>query len=152
MAGWVPPFVGISVLVIAICSLIVTAIMVQVAREARTRSTSLARELANLHADLQPTLEAVRRLSERGVDVAELAHNEAQEIVDTTRRLRSDVDRGVRRAKERLAEFDAVIGVIQEEIETVALDVTTALSTARQGAGMIARLRRLVRPRRRGRR
>jgi hypothetical protein len=92
----------------------------------------------------------MRRLGEKGVDVADLAQEEARQIIETTRRIRYDVERGVKRAKRHLADFEAVVEVAQQEIETTVVDVSTALETARSGVGMIGQLRRLVRPRRRG--
>ncbi|MGH7524942.1 MAG: hypothetical protein ACREK8_11585 [Gemmatimonadales bacterium] len=150
MPAWIAPVVALSLLVIAIAAGLLTAMLFITLREAKEHGESLAREVARLRADLAPTLDAVRRLSEKGVDVADLAQEEARQIIETTRRIRYDVERGVKRAKRHLADFEAVVEVAREEIETTVVDVSTALQTARSGVGMIGQLRRLVRPRRRG--
>jgi hypothetical protein len=150
MPGWIAPTVALSLVVLALAVAAVAAMVYVTLREAKEHGESLAKEVARLRADLAPTLDAVKRLGEKGIDVADLAHEEAKQIIDTTRRIRYDVERGVKRAKRRLADFEAVVEVAQEEIEATVVDVSTALQTARAGVGVIAQLRRLVRPRRRG--
>lgn len=150
MPGWIAPTVALSLVVIAIAIAAGIAMMYLALSEAKEHGESLAKEVARLRADLAPTLDAVKRLGEKGIDVADMAQQEAKQIIDTTRRIRYDVERGVKRAKRRLADFEAVVEVAQEEIEATVVDVSAALQTARAGVGVISQLRRLVRPRRRG--
>jgi hypothetical protein len=150
MPAWVGPTVALSLVVLAIAVTLITAMALVAVKEAKEHGESLAREVATLRADLAPTLAAVRRLGEKGLDVADMAQAEAKEIIETTRRIRFDVERGVKRAKGRLADFEATIAVVQEEIDATVVEVGAALETARNGVGMIGQLRRLVRPRRRG--
>lgn len=150
MPAWVGPTVAFALVLIALAAWAITLMAAKTITEAKNRGESLAREIATLRADLAPTLAAVKRLGEKGFDVAEMAQAEAKEIIETTRRVRYDVERGVKRAKERLADFEATIAVVQEEIDATVVDVTAALATARTGVGMVGRLRRLIRPRRRG--
>jgi uncharacterized protein YoxC len=150
MPGWVAPTVALSLVIIAVALALITAMALMTLKEAKEHGESVAKEVATLRADLAPTLAAVRQLGEKGFDVAEMAQAEAKEIIDTTRRIRYDVERGVKRAKARLADFEATIAVVQEEIDATVVSVGAALETARSGAGMIGQLRRLVRPRRRG--
>lgn len=152
MPGWVGPTVAIALIVMAIAAAALTAIVYLVVNEARERSETLAREVKQLRADIAPTLAAVQRFGDEGLDVAKLAKDEAREIIETTRRIRYDVERGVKHARRRLADFDAVVDVVQEEVEETALQLTTTLHSVRTGTGMIEQLRRLIRPRRRGRR
>ncbi len=150
MPGWVGPTIALSLVVVAVAVAFITAMALVAVKEAKEHGESLAREIATLRADLAPTLAAVRRLGEKGLDVADMAQTEAKEIIETTRRIRYDVERGVKRAKGRLADFEATIAVVQEEIDATVVEVGAALETARNGVGMIGQLRRLVRPRRRG--
>jgi hypothetical protein len=150
MPGWVGPTVALSLVVLAIAVAMITAMALIAVKEAKEHGESLAREIATLRNDLAPTLAAVRRLGEKGFDVAEMAQAEAKEIIEASRRIRYDVERGVKRAKGRLADFEATIAVVQEEIDATVVEVGAALETARSGVGMIGQLRRLVRPRRRG--
>ena len=150
MPSWVGPVVALSLVVMALAAAVLTAMALVAVKEAKEHAESLAREVATLRADLAPTLAAVKRLGEKGFDVAEMAQAEAREIIDATRRIRYDVERGVTRAKGRLADFEATIAVVQEEIDATVVEVGAALEAARSGVGMIGQLRRLVRPRRRG--
>ena len=150
MPGWIGPAVAVSLIVIALTYAVLGIVVVVAAREGLEQTRELGRELAHLRADLAPTLDAVKRLGEQGAGVVELAQEEARQIVETTRRIRHDVERGVTRTKQHLADLEAVVEVAQDEIEAAVVDVGAALQTARTGAGMIGQLRRLVRPRRRG--
>lgn len=150
MAGWIGPTMAISLALIAACFLGIAAAVAVTLKEAVERGQSLAKELAELRRELSPTLQALSRLGTGGAEVVELAQEEVREIIHTTRRLRKDVERSVTRARERLADFEAVVEVVQEEVEETALDLGAALRTVRTGTGVIGRLRRLVLPRRRG--
>lgn len=150
MNGWVGPTVAISLVLIALCFLVIAAAVALAMREAIERGQSLARELAELRKELTPTLKALNRLGEGGAEVVELAQEEVREIVHVSRQLRRDVEKTVHRTRQRLADFEAVVEVVQEEVEETALDFGAALRTVRTGSGMIGQLRRLVLPRRRG--
>jgi len=150
MPGWIGPTIALSLLVIALAVVAVTATILMAIKELMEHGQSLAKEVRELRGDLAPTLDAVKRLGEKGLDVVQMAEDEARGVVETARRIRYDVERGVKRAKRRLADLDAVVGVAQEELDATVVEVSAALQTARAGAGMIGRLRRLVRPRRRG--
>ncbi|MEP6591028.1 MAG: hypothetical protein ABJC19_07580 [Gemmatimonadota bacterium] len=150
MNGWVGPTMAISLVLIAICFLGIAGAVAFTLREALERGQSLARELGELRRELSPTLQALNRLGTGGAEVMELAQEEVREILHTTRRLRRDVEKTVERTRIRLADFEAVVEVVQEEVEETALDFGAALRTVRTGSGVIGRLRRLVLPRRRG--
>ncbi|MES2306397.1 MAG: hypothetical protein V4558_12855 [Gemmatimonadota bacterium] len=150
MAEWIGPTVAISLALIAICFLGIAAAVAFTLKEAVERGQSLAKELGELRRDLGPTLQALNRLGTGGAEVVELAQEEVREIIYTTRRLRKDVEKSVTRARRRLADFEAVVEVVQEEVEETALDLGAALRTVRTGTGVIGRLRRMVLPRRRG--
>jgi hypothetical protein len=151
MPAWVGPTVAISLLIIALCVLGMVLGAIIALREGIERGQSLAKEIAELRRELSPTLQAMARLGKEGADLADLAKDEVREIVFSAKRLRKDVEKGVRRTQQRLADFEAVVEVVQEELEETALDVTTALHTVRTGGGMLGQLRRMVMPPRRGR-
>ena len=146
------PVIAISVLVIAICYLAMAFAIGGAVRSAIKRSEGLEHQLAELRRELAPTLAAFQRLGESSVAVADEARNEVQQIVDGVHRVRVDVEAGINRTRRRLADFEAMIDVVQEEVEDTALDVAAAIHTARSGLGIVGQLRRLVRPRSRRRR
>lgn len=146
MAGWVGTMMALSLLVIALCFLGIAAGVFLALREALERGQSLAREIGELRRDLAPTLAALGRLGKEGAEVAELAKEEVRELVHTTRRVRKDVEKGITRTRKRLADFEAVVDVVQEEVEETAMEFSAALREVRTGDGMIGQLRRLILP------
>lgn len=150
MPGWVGPVAAISLLVIAVCYVAIAAMVLLALRETSERGRSLGRELAQLREELSPALQSLNRLGQNGAEIANLVRDEVKALVRTSEDVRGDVAHGLKRTRRRLADFEAVVDVVQEEVEEAALDFTTALRTVRTGTGMIGRLRRLVLPRRRG--
>jgi hypothetical protein len=151
MPTWVGPTVAISLLVIALCVLGMVLGAIIALREGIERGESLAREVGELRRELAPALQALGRLGKEGAEIADLAKEEVREMVYSARRLRKDVEKGITRTRRRLADFEAVVDVVQDEFEETALDVTSALHTVRTGGGMLGQLRRLIIAPRRGR-
>ncbi|MEK6597017.1 MAG: hypothetical protein AABY91_01690 [Gemmatimonadota bacterium] len=129
-AAWVGPTMALSLAVVAL-SFAVIAIMAAVIGSRTLRAGRRIEEAAD---------------ATRGLAVK--VQDEVTELVRTSQRLRFEVDRGVRRAKRRLQDLDAVAEVVQEEIEETALDVAATLRTVRVGRGVLGRITRLLRKRR----
>jgi type VI protein secretion system component VasK len=129
-ALWVGPTVAIALVVVAVAC----AVMATVAVVVGTRTFRAGRRI-------EEAADATRGLAVKVQD-------EVTELVRTSQRLRFEVDRGVRRAKRRLQDLDAVAEVVQEEIEETALDVAATLRTVRVGRGVLGRITRLLRKRR----
>jgi len=103
----------------------------------------------SLQDNAQQTLTAARRLTEQAQDLMVLVRHEAGAFAETGRRVRRKVVRGIDRVEERLADLETLYDVVHDEVEDTALDVAAALRSARQGNGMIGRVRRLLVPSRR---
>ncbi|HKU61444.1 MAG TPA: hypothetical protein VJQ44_09535 [Gemmatimonadales bacterium] len=146
---WVGPTMAISLAVIAL-SVLGMAIVVgtSVLRLAAQRK-KLAALVDSLQDDAQQALSAVRRLTEQAQDLMVLVRHEAGAFAETSRRVRRKVVRGIDRVEERLADLETLYDVVHDEVEDTALDVAAALRSARQGNGMIGRVRRLLVPSRR---
>lgn len=147
MAGWVGIVIAISVLLIAICVVGITIAAAVVFREAQQASRGLTNELAELRRELSPTLAALNKFGDAGSEVVDLARQEVRELVATSQEVRTDVRRGLRRARRRLADVDALVEVMQEEVEETAIDAATAMRTLRTSAGVIGHVRRFLAPR-----
>lgn len=147
MAGWVGPVVAISVLLIAICVVGITLAAALVFREAQQASKGLTNELAELRREIGPTLAALNKFGDAGSEVVDLARNEVRELIATSQEVRTDVRRGMRRARRRLADMDALVEVMQEEVEETAIDAATAMRTLRTGRGVFGQVRRFLAPR-----
>jgi uncharacterized protein YoxC len=129
-AAWVGPAMAISLVVIALSFLAIALGALLAGREAAR------------------TLRGLREAVSGGKGLARKLEQEVDALIQTSQRLRHDLNRGVKRAKRRLSDFDALAEVMQEELEDTALDVASKLRGLRSGLGVIGRLRRLL-PRRR---
>lgn len=75
--------------------------------------------------------------------------SEINALVRTSSGVRHELSAGVRQTKKRLADFDALVEVMNEEVEDAALDLAVALRTVRSTRSMIGGVKRfLVRGRR----
>jgi uncharacterized protein YoxC len=147
--GWVGPTAAISLVIIALAFAVIATAMVLVARVASTEIRQLSEELGRLRQELAPALQAMKRIAEAGAELSGDVRQEIQQYLVTSRAVRKDLERGVRRVKIRLADLDALYEVVHDEVEDTALDVAAGVRSVRRGAGMVGRLRRwLVRGRR----
>lgn len=147
-AVWIGPVAALSLVAMAIAFVVMAVVLAQAARKADERSTALARDLALIREQVEPTLKELREAAAAGKNLATKLDEEVREVIGTSQRIRHDVDRGMRRAKRRLRDFDALAEVVQGEIEDTALDVAATLRTLRRGKGVIGRIRRLLRGKR----
>jgi len=129
-AAWVGPAMAISLVVIALSFLAIALGTLLAGREAAR------------------TLRGLRAAVSEGKGLARKLEQEVDALIQTSQGLRHDLNRGVKRAKRRLSDFDALAEVMQEELEDTALDVASKLRGVRSGLGVIGRLRRFL-PRRR---
>lgn len=149
MPGWVGPTAAISLVIIALAFAAIAAGLVLVARAAQREIAEVSEKLESIRGDLHDAMHAVRRVAETGEDLSGKLKEEVQHYLATSRAIRHDLERGVRRVKTRLADLDAIYEVVHEEVEDTALDVAARVRSLRNGAGMVGRLRRwLVRARR----
>jgi methyl-accepting chemotaxis protein len=125
----------------------ITIAMALVFREAQQASKGLTAELSELRRELSPTLAALNKFGDAGSDVVDLARQEVRQLVSTAEEMRTDIRRGMRRARRRLSDLDALVEVMQEEVEETAIDAATAMRTIRTGRGVIGHVRRFLAPR-----
>lgn len=149
LPAWVGPTVALSLVAIALAFGIIAAATALVSRKAATEIGELSAELAKLRQEITPALAAMRRVADAGAELSGDVREEVQQYLETSKSLRRDLERGVRRVKHRLADLDALYEVVQEEVEDTALDVVAKVRSVRAGVGMVGRIRRwLVRGRR----
>lgn len=148
-AGWVGPTVAVSLVVIAISFVGMAFGAAMAAKGAADGAQKLAREIEQLRHDLEPTLKGLGDVAREGRNLAVRAAAEVEALIATSQRIRLDVDRGVKRARRRLSDLDALAEVVQDEVEDTALDVAARVRSFRTGTSVVGQLRRLLR---RGRR
>ena len=147
--AWVGPTVAISLAVIALSVLGMAIVVGRSVLTLVAHRKRIAAVFDTLQEDAQQAIVAARRLTEQAQDLMVLVRHEAGAFAETSRRVRRKVVRGVDRVEERLADLETLYDVVHDEVEDTALDVAAALRSARQGNGMIGRVRRLLVPSRR---
>jgi len=149
MPGWIGPTIAISLLLIALCTVGLTLVALIVFREFQQGAKGLTGELHELRGELAPMIRALNRFGEAGGEVVDIARQEIREVVAASQDLRSDIRRARRRAGRRLADLDAFVEVMQEEIEENGIAAATALRKIRAGGGVAGQVGRMLVSRRR---
>jgi hypothetical protein len=148
MPGWVGPTIAISVAVMALAWVVVFAAAAIAGIALEKRIDAMSDNLSGLRQDLAGMLEGARRVADQGESIVALVREEGEAYVNTSRRFRKRLDRGIDRFTERAADLDALYEVVHEEVEDTALRFASALRTARLSTGIIAKVLRRRRRRR----
>lgn len=137
LPGWVGPTAAISLVIIAGSFAVIAMTTAAAAREALEQLKKVGQAVDALRSDLSPALESVREVGVEAKRLAATVGDEAEEVVDSSRRFRV-------RIRERMANLEAVYDVLEGEIEETALDVATTLRAFRTRAGWYRWVRRLL--------
>lgn len=148
-AAWAGPVGAISLVVIALSFIVIAVAVALMGKGVAAAVTALQKEIAELRTELDPTLRGLREAAGEGRALLTKLEHEVESVIQTSQRVRVDVDRGMRRAKRRLSDLDALAEVMQEEVTDTALDVASRVRGLRAGGSVISRLRRLFLPGRR---
>ncbi|MBI2404126.1 MAG: hypothetical protein HYV20_15600 [Gemmatimonadetes bacterium] len=139
--GW-EALTAVSVAVLALMSVVLVIGLALWRRD-------LARVLGRLDAFAQvlerdgpPLLNAARSVADDATRVVGSVREEVAQIVATSRDLRTRVSGAAGALDERVRDLEAVLDVLQEEVEETALDVAAALRATRRGASLLRGLKR----------
>jgi len=127
---WVGVVTALSLAIIALAALAVAVATTSAALGLRV-SFKMLQGLAG------PALDDVRQL-------LGTIRSEVDGLAGTSRDLRTRVVRAADAAEARLAELDALVDVVQQEVEAAALDVAATIRTVRRGVSVLDLGRRLV--------
>ena len=134
---WAAVVSAVSLAVIAVAALATAAGLYVASRQ-------FGRLLTTLESHAGPALEDVRGL------VASI-RTEAEQITGTSKDLRLRIVHAADAAQERLADLDALLDVIQDEVESATVDFAATVRTIRRGASALS-LGELLLPSRRKKR
>lgn len=137
MAPWVGVVTALSLAVIALAAIVVAAASVASTLGVRT----LVRALEQLAG---PAITDVRQL-------IGTIKGEADALVGTSRDIRLRIVRAADAAEGRLADLDALVEVVQEEVEETALDAAATLRDVRRGLSLWQWGRKVLKGRRKRR-
>lgn len=134
---WAAIVSAVSLAIIAVAALATAAGLYLAGRQ-------FGRLLKTLESHAGPALEDVQRL------VAAI-RTEAESITSTSKDLRTRIAHAADAAQERLADLDALLDVIQDEVESATVDFAATVRTIRRGASALS-LGELLLPSRRKKR
>jgi len=134
---WAAVVSAVSLAIIAVAALAVAAGLYIAGRQ-------FGRLLGTLESHAGPALQDVQQL------VASI-RAEAEQITGTSKDLRIRIVHAADAAQERLADLDALLDVIQEEVEGATVDFAATVRTIRRGASVLS-LGELLLPSRRKKR
>ena len=134
--GWVPPTVAISLMLIALSFLVIGWVALSIGLAIKKETSKAKKQLAVVAADAKNVLQRLKSEAEGFADLSADARGRLKGAIDT-------VDG-------RLKDLDALVEVLQEEVEETAMDVAAMVRTVRRTGGILGAARRAVSRRRRG--
>jgi len=142
IAGWIPPAIAVSLIVIAGVLVSVLAGALVAIRRVDRRAELIGADLTALRGELAAMMEGARELAARSSTLVAMVEEEGVAYLDASRRFRRRLEYGVDRMTERMADLDALADVVQEEVEDSAIQIATVLRTARLSTGIISKVLR----------
>jgi hypothetical protein len=137
MAPWVGVVTALSLAVIALAAIVVAAASVASALGVRTLVRALEQVAGPAITDVRQLIGTIK--------------GEADALVGTSRDIRLRIVRAADAAEGRLADLDALVEVVQEEVEETALDAAATLRNVRRGLSLWQWGRKVLKGRRKRR-
>jgi len=146
---WAEAVTAISTALLAVFAAIVGIGFLFAFAEFRRLTPELRRLAETLDRDGRPVMESLRSLVEEAGKAVSTVRKEVDGLADTSRGLRGRVENAAASIEDRLVDLDALLDVVQEEVEGTALDIAAALRTTRRGGKLFRRMKRALISRRR---
>jgi len=134
--GWVGPTVAISLVIIAASFLVMGSVVLLTSLSIKKEKSNLKKQLAVVAADAKSVLTRLKGEVEGFADLSAEARGKLRGAID-------NVDG-------RLKDLDALVEVLQEEVEETAIDVAAMVRTVRRSGGILGAARRAMMRRKRG--
>lgn len=135
---------AVSVAVMAIMWIILVVGLLLFVRGRRRLFDALERLSEMVEREGRPVLASARSAVDDAGKTVQTIRTEVEQIVGTSRDLRSRVQGATAALEERVHDLETVLNILQEEIEETVLDIAAALRTTRRGASIARALKRAV--------
>ena len=135
---WAPIVTAIATATIAIVAVGFAAFGLPMVRQAARVSAALEQLLLGT----KPLLETAKSIVSEAGQVAVRLRTEVDGIVETSQDVRERVLNAAEAAEDRLIDIEALLDVLQDEVEDTALDVAAALRTTRRGTAIFGAMKR----------
>lgn len=144
--SWVGPTMAVSLAVMALATLVFAGVVAYLALKVINEVQERKMLLGGVREDVQETLTSIRELTAQAQEVMGVVRLEAGAFVQTGRRIRRKVNRGVDRIERRMEDLEALYDVVHEEVEDTALDLAATMRRVRGSSSMIGKVRRFLVP------
>lgn len=148
--GWAEALTAISTAAIALALIAASAGLPFMMRDLRNLLTILDALTKSLEHDGKPTIQSLKSLIEDASAVVATVRSEVDGLAETSKGIRKRAENAAASIDDRLRDLEALVDVVQEEVEETALDIAAALRTTRRGGKLFRRMKRALL--RRGRR
>lgn len=135
---WAPIVTAIATATIAIVAVGFAVFGLPMVRQAARVSAALEQLLLGT----KPLLETAKSIVSEAGQVAVRLRTEVDGIVETSQDVRERVLNAAEAAEDRLIDIEALLDVLQDEVEDTALDVAAALRTTRRGTAIFGAMKR----------
>ena len=139
---WAEVITAISTAIIAVVVLAVGVMLLGLQRDVRALMRTVDRTVDHLDRDARPALDSARKLVDDAALLVSTVRSETDGIVHSSKDVRKRLEQLINRTEDRLHDLDALIDVVQTEVEETALDVAAALRTTRRGASVFRSMKR----------
>ena len=148
--GWAEALTALSTAAIALSLIGASVAVVLLLRDIHKLVADLESLTKKFDADGKPAIESLRTMIADASTVVSTVKTEVDGLADTSKGIRKRAERAAAAIDDRLHDIEALVDVVQQEVEETALDLTAALRTTRRGGKLFKRMRRALL--RRGRR
>ena len=138
---WVNAFAGIAQIVLAIALLAVGIGVLFAALKVKALMKKVEEQGQKLRVDLAPAIRNVTTVSDHAVAVSKRVRGDVDRLSGSVTAATEKLQEAAKVAEQRVGEFNALLGVVQEEAEELFIGGASALRGARTGAETFRRFR-----------
>jgi hypothetical protein len=138
---WVDVVVGVAQVVIAIALVVAAITMAVILVYVRRMATRVNGLLATVQDRSKPIFEHARDVAENVDYISTSVRADVEEFKGTIQRTQARLDRAAQLAEDRLADFNGLIEVVQDEAERLFIDTASTARGIRASAHSLRRFR-----------
>ncbi|MDJ0766733.1 MAG: hypothetical protein QNJ97_27420 [Myxococcota bacterium] len=142
--AWTDVLTALSVAAIAVMIAVFGVVAALFFRDLRRAIAEVSEIKKSLESDGKPTVESLRQLIDDASGVVSVIKTEVDGLADTSQGIRKRAENMAISVEDRLRDIEALIDVVQEEVEDTALDIAAALRTTRRGGKLFKRVKRAL--------
>ncbi|HEX8907496.1 MAG TPA: hypothetical protein VF771_21810, partial [Longimicrobiaceae bacterium] len=136
---WVDAFASIAQIVLAIALLAVGVGVLVAAQKVKALARKVEEQGQKLRIDLAPAIHNVTAVTENVNFVSKTVRKDAERLSESVNAATRKLQGAAEKAEERVGEFNALIGVVQEEAEALFIGGASAIRGIQAGADTFRR-------------